>query len=123
MALYGLRDPIRPDAKETIAKAKSAGVRTVIITGDHPSTAMAIAKEAGVSTDEKHTLIGPDLDELSDEEFAAQVESINVYARVEPAHKVRIVNAWQKHGAVVSMTGDGVNDAPSLKAANIGVAL
>jgi len=123
VALYGLRDPIRPDAKETIARAKSAGVRTVIITGDHPSTAMAIAKEAGVDTDEEHTMIGPDLDQLSDEEFAAQVETIRVYARVEPAHKVRIVAAWQKHGEVVSMTGDGVNDAPALKAANIGVAL
>lgn len=123
VAFYGLRDPIRPDAKETIAKAKSAGVRTVIITGDHPDTAMTIAQEVGVLADQEHTMIGPDLDQLSDEEFSAKVESINVYARVEPAHKVRIVAAWQKHGQVVSMTGDGVNDAPALKAANIGVAL
>ncbi|MFH1433298.1 MAG: HAD-IC family P-type ATPase [Candidatus Uhrbacteria bacterium] len=123
VAFYGLRDPIRADAKETIARAKSAGVRTVIITGDHPDTAVAIALEAGVEADPEHTMTGPDLDQLTDEEFAARVDSINVYARVEPTHKVRIVDAWQKHGAVVSMTGDGVNDAPALKAADIGVAL
>ena len=123
VGLYGLRDPIRPDAKETIKRARAAGVRTVMITGDHPDTAIAIAREAGVSSDHEHTITGPELDQMSDEEFAKQVTKIDVYARVEPAHKVRIVDAWRKHGAVVSMTGDGVNDAPALKAADIGVAL
>ncbi len=123
VGFFGLQDPIRPDAKETIAKAAEAGVRTVIITGDHPDTAVAIAKEAGLDADRSRTLIGSELDQLSDEELQQKVKGINVYARVEPAHKVRIVNAWKEQNEVVSMTGDGVNDAPALKAADIGVAL
>lgn len=123
VGFFGLKDPIRPDAKETITKAALAGVRTVIITGDHPDTALAIAKEAGLDTNKERTVIGSRLDQLSDEELQKKVKDIDVYARVEPAHKVRIVNAWKKHDEVVSMTGDGVNDAPALKAADIGVAL
>ncbi len=119
---FGLRDPIRSDAKETIAKARAAGVRTVVITGDHPDTAAAIAKEVGVGGERERIMIGPELDKLSDEELAQHVVNVDVYARVEPAHKVRIVQAWRARGEVVSMTGDGVNDAPALKAADIGVA-
>jgi len=123
VGLFGLRDPIRPDAKETIARAHSAGVRTVMITGDHPDTAVAIAKEAGISCERNNLLTGAELDQLSDQELQKKVNQISVYARVEPAHKVRIVQAWRGRGEVVSMTGDGINDAPALKAADIGVAL
>ncbi len=123
VGLFGLRDPIRVDAKETVEKARKAGVRTVIITGDHPDTAIAIAKEAGVSSNRERTMLGREIDQLSDDELREKVEGVDVYARVEPAHKVRIVNAWRQSGAVVAMTGDGVNDAPALKAADIGVAL
>ncbi|MFH1315603.1 MAG: HAD-IC family P-type ATPase, partial [Candidatus Uhrbacteria bacterium] len=123
VGLFGLRDPIRPDAKETIARAAQAGVRTVMITGDHPDTAVAIAKEAGILCERNNVLTGVELDELSDEELQKKVDEISVYARVEPMHKVRIVQAWRARGEVVSMTGDGINDAPALKAADIGVAL
>ena len=123
VGLFGLRDPIRKDAKETIKRAGDAGVRTVMITGDNADTALSIAKEAGIKCDKNSVLTGADLDQLSDEQFQKKVTKISVYARVEPAHKVRIVQAWRTHGEVVSMTGDGVNDAPALKAADIGVAL
>jgi len=122
VGFFGLRDPVRPDAKETIEKARAAGVRTVVITGDHPDTAIAVAKEVGIISNHESTMVGSELDKLSDEELAQRVVDINVYARVEPAHKVRIVQAWRARGEVVSMTGDGVNDAPALKAADIGVA-
>jgi Ca2+-transporting ATPase len=123
LGFVGLADPLRKDAREQIARARQAGVRTVIITGDHPKTARAIGKEAGVLANEKGVVTGDELDEWSDAALRKKVPSIHIYARVEPRHKIRIVNAWQARGEVVAMTGDGVNDAPALKAADIGVAL
>ena len=118
-----LRDPLRKEAKEQIEIAKKAGVRTVIITGDHPKTAQAIGREAGIVTSAEQVVVGLDLDAWSDKELQERVPFITIYARVEPRHKIRIVNAWKARGEVVAMTGDGVNDAPALKAADIGVAL
>lgn len=123
MGLVGLRDPLRAEAKEQIAHALNAGIRTVIITGDHPKTAHAIAQEAGLVVGPEAVVTGVELDTWSDEELQKRVTRVAVYARVEPRHKIRIVEAWQKRGEVVSMTGDGVNDAPALKAADIGVAV
>ncbi len=123
VGLLALQDPLRQAAKEQIKRAREAGVRTVIITGDHPKTARAIAEEVGLSTHGGGVLTGEELDQWSDDELKRRVVEIDVYARVEPRHKIRIVDAWQARGEVVAMTGDGVNDAPALKSADVGVAL
>lgn len=123
--LVGMIDPERKEAAAAIAVAKSAGIRTIMITGDHRDTAQAIAKRLGIlrPDQEDGVLTGAELNEISDEELARTIEDYSVYARVSPEHKVRIVKAWQADGKVVSMTGDGVNDAPSLKQADIGVGM
>jgi len=119
----GLRDPLRPEVAEQIRAAKAAGVRTVMVTGDHPETARAIGAEAGLIAGPESVVVGSDLDAWSDAELEQRVNQITIYARVEPRHKIRIVHAWQARGEVVAMTGDGVNDAPALKAADIGLAV
>ncbi len=123
LGLAGMIDPIRPEVKAAIAECREAGIRPVMITGDHRDTAVAIARQLGILDDEKAAITGAQLDELSDEEFEKRVGEFSVYARVQPEHKVRIVNAWRKRGCVTAMTGDGVNDAPSIKAADIGVGM
>ena len=119
----GLIDPPRPEAAVSIARAKSAGIRTIMITGDHASTAGAIAKELGIIVAHEGIITGQELEKLSDDQLFESIEFYSVYARVSPSDKIRIVQAWQKKGSVVSMTGDGVNDAPALKAADVGVAM
>jgi len=119
----GLIDPPRPEAAAAISRAKKAGVRTIMITGDHAITASAIAKELGIIAAKEGIITGEELAKLSDEEFFDSIEHYSVYARVSPSDKIRIVQAWQNKGAVVSMTGDGVNDAPALKAADVGVSM
>ncbi|MCL2238154.1 MAG: cation-translocating P-type ATPase, partial [Treponema sp.] len=119
----GLIDPPRPEAAAAISRAKKAGVRTIMITGDHALTATAIARELGIISAKEGVITGEELSLLSDEEFFDSIEFYSVYARVSPSDKIRIVQAWQQKGAVVSMTGDGVNDAPALKAADVGVAM
>lgn len=123
LGFVGLRDPLRKEAKEQIRAAREAGVRTVIVTGDHPNTARAIAEQAGVPTKQDAVATGADLDSWDDAELDRRVHSVSVYARVEPRHKIRVVQSWQRRGAVVAVTGDGVNDAPALRAADVGVAL
>ncbi|NQV90185.1 HAD-IC family P-type ATPase [Candidatus Uhrbacteria bacterium] len=123
VGFVGLRDPLRPEAREQIKAAYNAGIRTVIVTGDHPETARAIGVEAGLIVGDDSVVIGTELDAWSDEELARRVPAISIYARVEPRHKIRIVHAWQSRGEVVAMTGDGVNDAPALKSADMGVAV
>ncbi|OGL82814.1 hypothetical protein A3B32_02485 [Candidatus Uhrbacteria bacterium RIFCSPLOWO2_01_FULL_53_9] len=123
LGLVGLSDPVRAQAETTIVRLADAGVRVVMITGDHPETVQYVARQVGLSTDPKRMLTGRELERLSDEELRTQVARIDIYARVEPAHKVRIVNALRSTGAVVAMVGDGVNDAAALKAAYIGVAV
>lgn len=123
VGLVGMIDPSRPEAKESVARFKGAGVRTVMITGDHRDTALAIAKELGIAEDESQCMTGEDLNRMSQEDLNKVVNDLRVFARVSPQHKVMIVQALKSHGHVVSMTGDGVNDAPSLKAADIGVAM
>ncbi|MBU0646427.1 HAD-IC family P-type ATPase [Patescibacteria group bacterium] len=123
LGFMGLSDPLRPEAREQIRRTQEAGVRTIIITGDHPSTALAIAKEAGLAANRQTMAMGAQVDRWSDRELKAKVKTLNLFARAEPKHKIRIIKAWQAHGQVVAMTGDGVNDAPALKAADIGVAL
>lgn len=121
--LCGMIDPVRPEVKDAIAKCRDAGIRPIMITGDHIDTAIAIAKELGILTDGIRALSGAELNEMDDETFEKEFQSIGVYARVQPEHKTRIVNAWRKAGYVTAMTGDGVNDAPSIKSADIGVGM
>ncbi len=123
--LVGMIDPERPEAAKAVADAKSAGIRPLMITGDHQDTAEAIAARLGIieQGDDAAVITGAQLDQMSDQEFAKKVKNYSVYARVSPEHKVRIVNAWQKKGKVVAMTGDGVNDAPALKSADIGIGM
>lgn len=123
IGLLGMIDPARPEVIDAVAKCRTAGIRPVMITGDHKNTAIAIAREIGIYDDDDVAISGTELEELSDEEFNANVARYTVYARVAPEHKVRIVKAWQSHNEVVAMTGDGVNDAPALKQADIGAAM
>lgn len=123
IGLVGMIDPARPEAAEAVAAFKAAGVDTVMITGDHVDTALAIAKELGIASNRGETLSGSELERLGETEFEEKAGKIKVYARVSPEHKVKIVNALKKKGRIVAMTGDGVNDAPSLKAADIGIAM
>jgi len=121
--LTGMIDPARPEVKETIKTCHSAGITPVMITGDHITTAVAIANDLGLLDDGRIAITGAELEEMSDSELDQKITSIGVYARVSPEHKVRIVDTWQKRGKIVAMTGDGVNDAPALKSANIGVGM
>lgn len=123
LGLTGMQDPPRPEAKESIKICKKAGIKVVMITGDHKDTAVAIAQELNIIQNEKYAITGDELDKLSDEELKDKVNYFRVYARVSPEHKVRIVKALQANGNIVAMTGDGVNDAPALKTANIGVGM
>ncbi len=123
IGLTGMIDPVRPEVKAAIEECRTAGITPVMITGDHRDTAVAIAMELGIIDDEKQAITGAQLAEMSDAEFAGKVEQIFVYARVQPEHKVRIVKAWRAKGFVTAMTGDGVNDAPSIKSADIGVGM
>ena len=123
LGLTGMIDPIRPEVKAAIAECRGAGIRAVMITGDHRDTAVAIAKELGIITDESQAVTGAELDRLSDEQLRQKITEYGVYARVQPEHKTRIVQAWKARGAVTAMTGDGVNDAPSIKSADIGIGM
>ena len=123
VGIVGMIDPPRMEVKDSIIEAKKAGITPVMITGDHKNTAVAIAKELGIATDLSQSLTGAEIDELSDEQFTNDINKYRVFARVSPEHKVKIVKAFKEQGNIVSMTGDGVNDAPSLKFADIGVAM
>lgn len=123
IGVEALIDPVRPDVKPSIKEAQQAGIRVVMITGDHVNTACAIAQELGIISSKKEALTGLELNRMSDDELARTISNYGVYARVQPEHKVRIVEAWQKQGCVVAMTGDGVNDAPSIKRADIGIGM
>ncbi len=123
IGLTGMIDPVRPEVKDAIVECRSAGITPIMITGDHINTAKAIARELGILSDDSQAMMGADIDKYSDEEFEKVVENVFVYARVQPEHKTRIVNAWKNKGYVTAMTGDGVNDAPSIKSADIGVGM
>lgn len=123
LSLTGMIDPVRPEVKAAIEECRQAGIRAVMITGDHKDTAVAIAKELGILADASQAITGTELDSLSDEQLLQKVQETSVYARVQPEHKTRIVNAWKSLGAVTAMTGDGVNDAPSIKSADIGIGI
>jgi Ca2+-transporting ATPase len=123
IGLVGMIDPPRLEVKDSIAECRKSGIKTIMITGDHKNTAFAIAQELGIASDMSETISGVELDELSQEELNKRVNNLRVFARVSPEHKVKIVKAFKANGNIVSMTGDGVNDAPSLKAADIGVAM
>ena len=123
LGLSGMIDPIRPEVKAAIQECREAGIRPIMITGDHRDTAVAIANQLGILEPGQKAITGAQLNELSDEELAKHIGEYSVYARVQPEHKVRIVNAWKKNGCITAMTGDGVNDAPSIKSADIGVGM
>lgn len=123
IGLTGMIDPVRPEVVASIKECKEAGIRPIMITGDHKDTAVAIAMELGIIENANQAITGSELSEMSDEEFEKRVGDFSVYARVQPEHKVRIVNAWRKKGCVTAMTGDGVNDAPSIKSADIGIGM
>ena len=123
IGLTGMIDPVRPEVKAAIEECRGAGIRPIMITGDHIDTAVAIAKELGILKDASEAVTGSQLDAMDDEEFERRFRDISVYARVQPEHKTRIVTAWKKAGCVTAMTGDGVNDAPSIKSADIGVGM
>ena len=123
LGLVGMIDPVRPEVKAAIEECRSAGIRAVMITGDHKDTAVAIARELGIITDASEAITGTELDKISDEEMKDLVRKYGVYARVQPEHKVKVVTAWKANGAIAAMTGDGVNDAPSIKTADIGVGM
>ena len=123
LGLSGMIDPVRPEVKAAIVECREAGIRPIMITGDHKDTAVAIGMELGILSDPSQAITGAQLNEISDEDFQNRIEEFSVYARVQPEHKVRIVNAWKKKGMITAMTGDGVNDAPSIKSADIGVGM
>lgn len=123
LGLTGMIDPVREEVKPAMMKCKSAGITPIMITGDHKDTAVAIAKELRIFTEGKKAITGAELDEISEEDFEKEIENIAVYSRVQPEHKTRIVNMWKKKHHVTAMTGDGVNDAPSIKSADIGVGM
>jgi len=123
IGFVALKDPLRKEVKPAIALARKAGLKVILVTGDHLLTAKAIGEEIGMKTQKKNIINGTELEKISDEELGKRLNDIEIYARVEPAHKLRIIEAWQNKGAVIAMTGDGVNDAPALKRADIGLAL
>lgn len=123
VGLTGMIDPVRPEVKAAIEECRKAGITPIMITGDHKDTAVAIAMELGIIDDPSHAITGAELNEISDEDFAEKVTQYFVYARVQPEHKTRIVNAWKARGMITAMTGDGVNDAPSIKSADIGIGM
>ena len=123
IGMTGMIDPVRPEVKDAIGLCRTAGIRPVMITGDHRDTAVAIAKELGILGEGQQALTGAELSKIPDDEFNEHVQDYSVYARVQPEHKVRIVNAWRKKKMTTAMTGDGVNDAPSIKSADIGVGM
>lgn len=123
LGLVAMQDPPREESADAVRKCKTAGIRPIMITGDHLVTASAIARKIGILDDNGRAVEGREIENLSDEELDEFVSDVSVYARVSPEHKIRIVSAWQRKGYIVSMTGDGVNDAPALKQADIGVAM
>ncbi len=123
IGLIGIQDPLRSQAVSTVKELQKAGIRIILVTGDHKDTATSIGRSAGISNHKNITVTGPELDKMSDEQLDKEIHDIDIFARVDPRHKIRIVRSWQKAGNAVAMTGDGVNDAPALKAADIGVAL